>query len=164
MKCLIPGPIHTISPPHPKGYFILFSLTFKLDQEIVYTYDFGDHWEHDLTILGREDATRDFICLDGSGHYVAEDVGGVRGWESLKQAYQTTRPTKEQKERRKWFEQQASNSDPRGLAGNQVNAWDREATNRALKSDTMFERFDKMGEASSAFQAGMEAHLGRRKQ
>lgn len=135
-------------------------LTFELDLEIVYTYDFGDKWEHSLTIIGREDATRNFVCLDGSGHYVAEDVGGVRGWQSLKEAYRVASPTREQKERRAWFEGQASNFDPRGLAGDRVNSWDREMINRALESGTMFERFEMMGKASSALQAAMQARLG----
>ncbi|KAF5120876.1 hypothetical protein E5D57_013212 [Metarhizium anisopliae] len=124
--------------------FQLFDDTQFQNLEIVYTYDFGDKWEHSLTIIGREDATRNFVCLDGSGHYVAEDVGGVRGWESLKEAYRVASPTREQKERRAWFEGQASNFDPRGLAGDRVNTWDREMINRALESGTMFERFEMM--------------------
>ncbi|KAL3960308.1 hypothetical protein ACCO45_005425 [Purpureocillium lilacinum] len=130
--------------------------------KMVYTYDFGDNWEHYMTILGRADATPDFICLDGSGHYVAEDVGSTQGWEKLKAAYQTQSPTEEQKGRRKWFERDASNADPRGLAGDRVNTWDRDAINRALETETMLDRFQAMGDVAAENSAKMEAMLRKR--
>lgn len=129
------------------------------DRQIVYTYDFGDNWEHQLTILGRADATADFVCLDGSGHYVAEDSRGVKGWEDLKAAYRTQSPTKEQRERRQWFEREASNPDPRGLAGDRVNAWDRAEINRRLESETMLTHFQGMGDAAAAFQERASANF-----
>ncbi|KAJ6437586.1 transposase [Purpureocillium lavendulum] len=131
----------------------------KLGRQIVYTYDFGDNWEHHLRILGRADPTTDFICLDGSGHYVAEDSGGAGGWEDVKAAYRNQSPTKEQMQRRHWFERQASNLDPRGLAGDRAHAWDRAKINRELETDTMFERFQKMGDTSDAYRDRASAEL-----
>lgn len=101
--------------------------------------------------MGRADPTPDFICLEGSGHYVAEDSGGARGWEDVKAAYRNQSPTREQRERRQWFEREASNFDPRGLAGDRVNAWDRAKINQSLEAATMFERFQRMGEAAAAY-------------
>jgi len=112
--------------------FQLFDDAKYQGRQIIYTYDFGDNWEHYLTIKGRAEPTFYFECLDGSGHYVAEDVGSVQGWKNLKAAYRAARPSSEQKERRKWFEQLASNHDPKGLTGDRVNAWDREKINRDL--------------------------------
>lgn len=102
-------------------------------KEVVYTYDFGDNWEHDFILEGRADATKDFVCLSGTGHPVAEDCRGIRGWEELKEAYRTSRPSKEQREKRAWFEGGASNGDPKGLAGDRVHVWDMEQVNRDLK-------------------------------
>ncbi|KAJ6445898.1 major facilitator superfamily transporter [Purpureocillium lavendulum] len=141
--------------------FELFDNPKFPDRKIVYTYDFGDNWEHHMTIVGRADPTVDFVCLDGSGHAVAEDAGGTRGWERVKEAYQTQSPTQDQKGRRHWFEQQASNADPRGLAGDRVNAWDRTQINKDLESTTMFERFERMGDAATAFHDRMSETLQR---
>jgi hypothetical protein len=103
----------------------------------VYTYDFADNWEHFMTVTGRADPTNTFECLSGSGHGVAEDVGGVNGWKALKEAYRVARPSKDQREKMFWFERQASNRDKGGLDGDRVNAWDQEKVNRALAKLTV---------------------------
>ncbi|KAM7206105.1 plasmid p 4b orf-3 family protein [Naviculisporaceae sp. PSN 640] len=113
-------------------------------KQMVYTYDFGDNWEHYMTIVGRAPPTDDFICLDGKGHGVAEDVGAWMGWEELKEAYRAKKPTKEQKDRRRWFENQASNSDPKGLSGDCVEWFDKDAINKALP--VMWDRFNAMAD------------------
>ncbi|PHH91991.1 hypothetical protein CDD83_9438 [Cordyceps sp. RAO-2017] len=122
------------------------------DHQILYTYDFGDNWEHHLTVMGRANPTTSFVCLDGSGHGVAEDCAGVNGWQELKAAYRAKKPSEKQLERRRWLETQASNADPRGLAGDRVHAWDRDKVNRDLDSEKMFDRFERMGDAAAAFQ------------
>ncbi len=49
---------------------------------LLYTYDFGDGWEHDLTVVaitdGRSGAPR---CLDCAGACPPEDCGGFIGYE-----------------------------------------------------------------------------------
>ncbi|EFX04803.1 hypothetical protein CMQ_1731 [Grosmannia clavigera kw1407] len=114
-----------------KIYQLFDNVQFQ-GREIVYTYDFGDNWEHYLTVTGRADPTDDFVCLGGSGHGVAEDVGSFRGWEQLKENYRTTNPSKEQRERRSWYESMSSNSDPSGLSGDRVHYWDCDRVNRLL--------------------------------
>ncbi|KAF2405647.1 hypothetical protein EJ06DRAFT_468213 [Trichodelitschia bisporula] len=101
-------------------------------KQLAYTYDFGDNWEHVMTVEGRADSTKTFSCLLGTGQPVAEDVGSTRGWEKLKEAYRAATPSAEQREKRSWFERDASNADPRGLAGGRVDEWDRDAVNRKL--------------------------------
>lgn len=80
-----------------------------------YEYDFGDSWIHEFTIVGRAPATKIFKCIEGSGHHVAEDCGGGAGYIALKAAYRTTRPNREQREKRHWYETHCTNGDPRGL-------------------------------------------------
>ncbi|KAK3375624.1 hypothetical protein B0T24DRAFT_571961 [Lasiosphaeria ovina] len=118
------------------------------NHEIVYTYDFSDNWEHRLTITGRADATEHFAVLSGTGHPVAEDFGGVRGWQDLKAAYLAKEPTPEQRGRREWFETRASNADSRGLGAGNVDVWDMEAINAELPD--MFDRFERMGQENEA--------------
>ncbi|KAF4635428.1 hypothetical protein G7Y89_g2670 [Cudoniella acicularis] len=98
---------------------------------IEYGYDFGDHWAHQIKVIGRSNATGRFQCLDGESHGFAEDVGGVKGWLKLREAYKTTTPNKEQKEKRKWFENVASNGDPKGLGNGRDRLWDKASINRS---------------------------------
>jgi hypothetical protein len=92
----------------------------------------GDNWEHVITLEGRSEASDHVGCTDGRGHGVAEDVGNVKGWEDLLKAYRTATPTREQMERREWFEHQASNCDPLGLGNGRDKVWDKEKINRQL--------------------------------
>jgi len=101
--------------------------------EIEYEYDFGDNWEHKVTLMGREEAGESFVCLEGGGHGVAEDVGSRDGWKKLKAAYRADRPNAEQKDKMRWFESKASNRDPQGLKGERVNVWDKEKVNGLLR-------------------------------
>lgn len=103
-------------------------------KEIVYVYDFGDNWEHFLTVEGRAARSDNFQVLSGTGHYVAEDVGSFTGWEELKRAYRASDPTEEQRNRKIWFERVARNADPRGLAGGRVSYFEKDEINRIMVS------------------------------
>ncbi len=97
-----------------------------------YEYDFGDAWKHTMEIIGREEPTEVFKCTDGEGHGVAEDAGSTSGWKELKEAYRATNPTKEQREKMKWFETQASNADPKGLKNRRDRIWGNDRVNKML--------------------------------
>ncbi|WPB07411.1 uncharacterized protein RHO25_012072 [Cercospora beticola] len=70
---------------------------------IEYEYDMEDGWEHDITFLGTTDDEefsdmqtvhpdrpgQEVVCLEAKGHPVAEDCGGVYGWERLKKSFST---------------------------------------------------------------------------
>ena len=73
----------------------------RLDKEMLYVYDFGDNWEHALTVEWRAARTNRFICLSGTDHPIAEDCSGVKGWEELKETYRTSSPIKDQEEKRR---------------------------------------------------------------
>jgi hypothetical protein len=56
-----------------------------------YEYDFGDGWEHQLTVekvIKPEQGTQYPVCLAGARACPPEDVGGVWGYESFLQARQ----------------------------------------------------------------------------
>lgn len=51
-----------------------------------YVYDFGDHWEHVITvekILSLDVASRSATCIDGARARPPEDVGGIGGYEQF---------------------------------------------------------------------------------
>lgn len=86
----------SIGVPDPDGWSeedtqdsrkIKLSDVFKKEGEkLIYIYDFGDSWEHQL-LLERilPDKTLKATCLDGKGNCPPEDCGGVGGYEELKE-------------------------------------------------------------------------------
>lgn len=111
--------------------------------EVVYEYDFGDSWEHDIVFLGREapgvrnimsnPSFMPVVYLNGevSGfrlwcgvnivadlaqeHPCAEDVGGVPGWEDLKDLFAHPRQ-RDVDDTRGWYKNGGClNGDPKGL-------------------------------------------------
>ncbi|TYR36418.1 plasmid pRiA4b ORF-3 family protein [Mesorhizobium microcysteis] len=64
----------------------LADLQLRLRQRIVYEYDFGDMWVHEIRVeskLGREDGTTYPTCIGGGGAGPPEDVGGSFGYYAL---------------------------------------------------------------------------------
>jgi hypothetical protein len=60
------------------------------DSEFVYTYDFGDWWEHELVVEEIYPADPDErypVCLAGSSACPPEDVGGAYGYATFLTAY-----------------------------------------------------------------------------
>ena len=58
----------------------------KVKSKMKYTYDFGDDWEHILTlekILPFEDTQLYPVCLDGKRAAPPEDCGGIWGYQEL---------------------------------------------------------------------------------
>lgn len=65
----------------------LSQLLTEAGDRLGYTYDFGDGWEHDLTleeILPAEAGTTGAICTVGKGACPPEDCGGPYGYQELK--------------------------------------------------------------------------------
>ena len=103
------------------------------DKKIIYLYDFGDHWEHEIEVVGRTTKYEAAVtCMAGEGHPCAEDVGGPGGWHQLKRAYLYPRPTNAQRERCEWYENYALNGDARGLGGVIRYMWDIDDVNCQL--------------------------------
>ena len=55
----------------------------KQQYKIAYCYDYGDNWEHEITIRGTNtDYNKNYpVCLMGEGNAPPEDVGGISGYE-----------------------------------------------------------------------------------
>jgi hypothetical protein len=66
---------------------IKISDVFKREkQKFVYIYDFGDSWEHDITLEKiNTEKSRYPSLLDGKGKCPPEDCGGVWGYEGFKE-------------------------------------------------------------------------------
>lgn len=55
-------------------------------EQIIYTYDFGDCWQHAITLENIFNTpTKRATCLDGGGACPPEDCGGVPGFEDFKE-------------------------------------------------------------------------------
>lgn len=64
----------------------LSDLLKKEKERIIYEYDFGDGWEHDIIlekILAFDKDTRYPVCLDGEMNCPPEDCGGAFGYSDL---------------------------------------------------------------------------------
>ncbi len=62
------------------------SLLKKEKDSIVYEYDFGDGWEHQITlekILPPDTAVSYPVCIGGKRSCPPEDVGGIWGYEEM---------------------------------------------------------------------------------
>ncbi|MGK0469385.1 plasmid pRiA4b ORF-3 family protein [Clostridium sp.] len=57
----------------------------KQQYTIVYRYDYGDNWEHEITIQGvNTDYDKNYpTCLMGEGNAPPEDVGGIYGYKEF---------------------------------------------------------------------------------
>ena len=61
-------------------------LLTEVDDKMIYEYDYGDSWIHNITLLEalRYDAGIGFLtCLSGERQCPAEDSGGIRGYQEI---------------------------------------------------------------------------------
>lgn len=63
--------------------FRLHEVLVQVGDLLDYTYDFGDDWRHQLTVLELLAPTALATCLDGAGACPPEDCGGPWGYEQL---------------------------------------------------------------------------------
>ena len=67
--------------------FTLRQLAPDVKDTISYEYDFGDSWEHEITVErqlpGAADSASVALCLDGARACPPDDCGGVDGYEDL---------------------------------------------------------------------------------
>ena len=90
------------SVPDPRA-FTLDQLELVQGSRFRYTYDFGDDWQHDLTVEGVVPLPRDFllpVCLGGARACPPEDCGGVGGYEELLAALRHPQPAGDAEGRR----------------------------------------------------------------
>ncbi len=87
---------------------------FKLDavltaprQSLVYTYDFGDDWDHKVKLIKllpdeAPKPKRIAVCSEGANAAPPEDCGGVGGFERLKEILDDTKHP-EHEEMKEWY-------------------------------------------------------------
>ncbi|MEV6209224.1 plasmid pRiA4b ORF-3 family protein [Kitasatospora sp. NPDC051914] len=70
---------------------VVLDVLVKEGAHLDYDYDFGDSWEHSITVERRMTAEAGHhypVCVDGAGACPPEDCGGPGGYEDLKQTLQ----------------------------------------------------------------------------
>ncbi len=68
------------------GNMKVCDLLTKEKEKVVYEYDFGDGWEHNIVlekILPGEEEFKRAVCLDGKMHGPPEDCGGIYGYANM---------------------------------------------------------------------------------
>ncbi|KAK3316950.1 hypothetical protein B0H66DRAFT_605220 [Apodospora peruviana] len=117
-------------------------------KEMVYHYDFNNNWEHTMTIVHRRAAeltspglgflpspSSIFVYLSGSGAPGRGRLGWLQQLGGLQGGFRATKPTKEQREKREWFEENYGDiGDPLDLAA-LVDGWDRDLVNARIEYD-----------------------------
>jgi hypothetical protein len=66
--------------------FKISDLLKQEGEQIIYEYDFGDGWQHNIileNILLSEDETQYPICIDGKMNCPPEDCGGIWGYSNI---------------------------------------------------------------------------------
>lgn len=73
-------------------------------QKLLYVYDFGDSWVHEITLESITDGKqKTAVCLCGKGACPPEDCGGIWGYEDIKQLFETAPASKQADDCRKWL-------------------------------------------------------------
>ncbi len=92
----------------------------KEKDKIIYEYDFGDGWEHDI-ILEKIDTNRENqnipVCLDGKNNCPPEDCGGIWGYSEMLEILK--HPDHEQYE--EYLEWLGEEFDPKYFDKNEIN-------------------------------------------
>ncbi|KAL9023989.1 MAG: hypothetical protein Q9196_006837 [Gyalolechia fulgens] len=117
------------------------TVTSVADMHLIYEYDMGDSWVHQINVLGRADKgmhtaltgfppekAQQVLCIAGQGHPCAEDCGSMPGWEDLKNAFKKSGGDKELKD---WYKNMCANGDKKGL---DPWKWDMFDVNEGLES------------------------------
>lgn len=66
------------------GYRGIGKLWRQAPARVVYEYDLGDGWEHEIEFEGEVENDLKAVTLEGAGHPAVEDCGGPHGWERYK--------------------------------------------------------------------------------
>lgn len=73
-------------------------------RKLLYVYDFGDNWVHEITLESISDDKQDTaVCLSGKGACPPEDCGGTYGYEEMKTVFATAPESEEADEYREWL-------------------------------------------------------------
>ncbi|NDV96106.1 plasmid pRiA4b ORF-3 family protein [Dysgonomonas sp. 521] len=72
--------------------------------KLLYVYDFGDDWLHEITLESVvDDNTKKAVCLSGKGACPPEDCGGIYGYEDIKETFRTMPDSDQAEDLREWL-------------------------------------------------------------
>ncbi|MDR2496025.1 MAG: plasmid pRiA4b ORF-3 family protein [Tannerellaceae bacterium] len=72
--------------------------------KLLYVYDFGDNWVHEITLKSVVDTTTSqAVCLSCKGACPPEDCGGIYGYEAIKETFATMPESAKAEEYREWL-------------------------------------------------------------
>ncbi|MBI5613470.1 plasmid pRiA4b ORF-3 family protein [Candidatus Gottesmanbacteria bacterium] len=84
---------------------VIRSFLKRLPKQIIYTYDFGDSWDHEIKferyVVSKIEATYP-MCINGSGACPPEDIGGMGGYGNFLEAVKYPK-RKANRELLKWY-------------------------------------------------------------
>jgi len=73
-------------------------------RKLLYVYDFGDNWVHEITLESIVDKNqKEAVCLSGKGACPPEDCGSIYGYEEMKHIFQTMPKSEQADEYREWL-------------------------------------------------------------
>jgi hypothetical protein len=101
----------------------LAEVALKPKSKFVYEYDFGDSWEHDITvekIVKPQEGVRYPVCMDGKRACPPDDCGGVYGYENLLSIIRDP-GHEEHADMVAWLEEMRPNFDPDAFGLDDVN-------------------------------------------
>ena len=88
-------------------------------QKILYTYDFGDNWEHDILLEERlENPDQGAVLLAGKRACPPEDCGGIWGYQNILEILRKKKLCEEDKELLEWL---GDDYDPEELEIEEIN-------------------------------------------
>lgn len=103
---------------------LIFEYFTMQNRTAIYTYDFGDNWDHTVELeeivecRGKE--IKALACVDGDGLGPPEDCGGTHGYKELVKALKNPRHP-EHKDSKNWVTNSCSN--PKGFFDKIVNGY-----------------------------------------
>ena len=115
---------HFEDPPLDEAGTAIGELLAAERDTIAYTYDFGDDWEHGITVekvIPADESAPAVRCTGGRGRGPAEDSGGVWGWSSIVEAVNNPAHDEHQ-EYRDWLGMApGEHLDPKGFNKDELN-------------------------------------------
>jgi hypothetical protein len=90
----------------------------RIDGPFEYLYDFGDSWEHEITIEKQIEGKKlmNPVCLEAEGRCPPEDIGGTHGFEE----FLAIMKDKSHPERQSYIEWYGSEFDPKDVDLDQI--------------------------------------------
>jgi hypothetical protein len=109
-RALGPSPIAGVPdedyPGMPDAERVLLDAHFSANRRCLYLYDFGDGWEHEVSLEATQELPDVFVrkLVDGARAFPLEDCGGISGYEECVAQIRSGKPTNaHERAQRKWL-------------------------------------------------------------